>query len=81
LVLLDICLPQMDGPDILGMIRPERGGLPAAAQAMNREREKTAALGFNDWVNKPILDEAALLGTIKQWMGSEEKANEDPRGR
>jgi two-component system, cell cycle response regulator DivK len=86
LILLDISLPQMDGPEILGMIRSDHAlkSLPVVAltaHAMKGDREKYLALGFDDYVTKPILDDNALLGTIERWLGNKEQANENPGGR
>ncbi len=87
LVLLDISLPQMDGPEILGIIRAdeELHNVPVialTAHAMKGDREKYLALGFNDYITKPILDENALLGTIEQWIRTKKVVtNENPGGR
>jgi two-component system cell cycle response regulator DivK len=86
LILLDISLPQMDGPEILALIRADRelATLPVialTAHAMKGDREKYLAFGFNDYVTKPVLDEGALLRKIEQWIGTKGKANEDPGGR
>jgi len=86
LILLDISLPEMDGPEILARMRADRelAALPVialTAHAMNGDREKYLALGFNDYVTKPVLDEGALLRKIEQWLGTEGKGDEDPGGR
>ncbi len=74
LVLLDISLPQMDGPEVVRKIRADAQlrNVPIVAltaHAMAGDREKYLAMGFNDYVAKPILEEAALLGTIERWLG------------
>jgi len=74
LVLLDISLPHMDGPEVVRKIRldPDLGKIPVialTAHAMSGDREKYLAIGFNDYVAKPILEEEALLGAIKRWLG------------
>ena len=76
LVLLDISLPQMDGPEVVRKIRSdvELRSIPIialTAHAMAGDREKYLAMGFNDYVAKPILEEAALLGTIERWLGTQ----------
>jgi two-component system, cell cycle response regulator DivK len=86
LILLDISLPQMDGPEILALIRADTtlSALPVialTAHAMKGDRERYLALGFNDYVTKPILDEGALIHKIERWLGAKEKANENPGGR
>ena len=73
LVLLDISLPGMDGNEILARIRADEGlrQLPVialTAHAMSGDREKYLAAGFNDYVTKPIVDEAILLGAIARWL-------------
>ena len=73
LVLLDISLPGMDGNEILARIRADAGlrHLPVialTAHAMAGDREKYLAAGFNDYVTKPIVDEAILLGAIEKWL-------------
>ena len=73
LVLLDISLPGMDGNEILARIRADEAlrHLPVialTAHAMAGDREKYLAAGFNDYVTKPIVDEAILLGAIERWL-------------
>jgi two-component system, cell cycle response regulator DivK len=75
LVLLDISLPQMDGPEVVKAMRADGllRDLPVialTAHAMKGDREKYMAAGFNDYVTKPILDETALLRTIAQWLST-----------
>lgn len=74
LVLLDISLPGMDGNEILARIRASVAlrRLPVialTAHAMSGDREKYLAAGFNDYVTKPIVDEAILLRAIERWLG------------
>ena len=73
LILLDISLPGMDGPEVLGWIREqdELSELPVialTAHAMAGDREKYLEMGFDDYVTKPIVDEAVLLETIERWL-------------
>ncbi|PYV18496.1 MAG: response regulator [Acidobacteria bacterium] len=77
LVLLDISLPQMDGPEVVRRIRAdaELRGLPVialTAHAMSGDREKYLAAGFNDYVTKPIVDEAQLVATIERWLNDDD---------
>jgi CheY-like chemotaxis protein len=75
LVILDISLPLMDGPEVVRQIRLDADlrDLPVialTAHAMAGDREKYLAAGFNDYVTKPIIDENALLATIERWIHS-----------
>ena len=69
LVLLDISLPAMDGPEVLRHIRADDKlkDLPVialTAHAMAGDREKYLAMGFDDYITKPIVDEQVLLDAI-----------------
>ena len=73
LILLDISLPGMDGTEVLAWIReqPVLQEIPVialTAHAMAGDREKYLAAGFNDYVTKPIVDEALLTGAIERWL-------------
>lgn len=73
LILLDISLPEMDGTEVLRWVREHEtlGEVPVialTAHAMAGDREKYLAAGFNDYVTKPIVDEAVLLEAIDRWL-------------
>ena len=73
LILLDISLPEMDGPEVLAWIRqqPDLKDVPVialTAHAMAGDREKFMKQGFNDYVTKPIVDEDVLLEAIERWL-------------
>jgi CheY-like chemotaxis protein len=68
-VLLDISLPGIDGIELLGRIRADARlhRLPVVALTANTmagDRERYLAVGFNGYVQKPIVDEADLLNAI-----------------
>lgn len=73
-ILLDISLPEMDGTEVLAWLR-DRDDLrdvpviALTAHAMAGDREKYLALGFNEYVTKPIVDEALLIGAIENCLG------------
>ncbi|MGH7506554.1 MAG: response regulator [Longimicrobiales bacterium] len=74
LVLLDISLPEMDGTDVLALMRSDARlqDLPIialTAHAMAGDREKYLAAGFDEYVTKPIVDESVLITTIARFIG------------
>jgi CheY-like chemotaxis protein len=73
LILLDISLPEMDGTEVLAWIRKQERlkDLPVialTAHAMSGDRDKFLAAGFNDYVTKPIVDEALLIEAIERCL-------------
>ncbi|MGI9627233.1 MAG: response regulator [Longimicrobiales bacterium] len=75
LVLLDISLPEMDGTEVLAWIREqdELKHLPVialTAHAMAGDREKFLAAGFDDYLTKPIVDEAVLFESIERCLAA-----------
>ena len=77
LVLLDISLPEMDGTEVLRWIRSQESlkevpVVALTAHAMAGDREKFLAKGFNDYITKPIVDDAILLQVISRWLTSSE---------
>ena len=84
LVLLDISLPDMDGAELLRQLRADATlrDLPVVAltaHAMSGDRERFLALGFDDYVAKPIVEEAALLNAIDGGLARRLGATEPPR--
>lgn len=73
LILLDVSLPGMDGLEVLRRLRadPTVGRVPVVAltaHAMSGDRERFLAAGFNDYVSKPIVDEALLFEAIARHL-------------
>ena len=71
LVLLDISLPGMDGIEVLRRLRDERATcrlpiIALTAHAMAGDRERFMAAGFDDYLTKPIIDDAALRDAIQR---------------
>ncbi len=72
-ILLDISLPGMDGTEVLAWLRlrDDLKDVPVialTAHAMAGDREKYLAIGFNDYVTKPILDEDLLIDAIERCL-------------
>jgi two-component system cell cycle response regulator DivK len=72
-ILLDISLPEMDGTEVLAWLRiqdrlKEVPVIALTAHAMAGDREKYLAIGFNEYVTKPILDEDILIDAIERCL-------------
>ncbi len=70
LVLMDIQLPDIDGVEALGRLRAEERTasvpvLALTAQAMDGDRERFMAAGFDGYLSKPV-DIADLVATVKR---------------
>src|SRR5262249_29885099 len=71
LVLMDISLPEMDGIEVLRRMR-EDGKLKEipvialTAHAMQGDLEKYLHYGFNNYIAKPIVEEAILFNAIEK---------------
>ena len=74
LILLDISLPGMDGPEVLKQIKSSPlADVPTVAltaHAMDGDRERFLRLGFDDYLSKPIVDEEALLTVIRRLVAA-----------
>ena len=73
LALLDIQMPVMDGNAVIREIRtdPELSRLPVVAltaYAMQGDRERALALGFNSYITKPI-DIPAFRAAVADLLG------------
>jgi CheY-like chemotaxis protein len=63
----------MDGTEVLQWLRSQEAlrSVPVialTAHAMSGDREKYLALGFDDYVTKPIVDEDVLIGAIERLL-------------
>ena len=72
LVLMDIMMPEMDGYEIMRLLRqsPQFRTLPIlalTAHAMPGDREKCLEAGANDYLAKPVNPEQ-LLAVMSDWM-------------
>jgi CheY-like chemotaxis protein len=70
LVLMDIQLPDIDGVEALGRLRANArtASIPVlalTAQAMEGDRERFLAVGFDGYVSKPV-NIVELVGTVQQ---------------
>ena len=70
LVLMDIQLPDIDGVEALRLLRADErtATIPVialTAQAMHGDRERFLAVGFDDYVSKPV-DIADLARTVER---------------
>ncbi|MFH1185661.1 MAG: response regulator [Chloroflexota bacterium] len=71
LVIMDIALPVMDGYEATRRIRAKIPSMPIiglSSHAMSGDAEKARAAGCNDYITKPI-DEDALRRTLQQYLG------------
>jgi CheY-like chemotaxis protein len=74
LVLLDIELPDLPGPDVLRQLRASASlaHVPIVALTAHAEADDVArfrALGFDGHVAKPIVDADAFFGAIERLLG------------
>jgi two-component system, cell cycle response regulator DivK len=70
LVLMDIQLPDIDGVEALGRLRADErtASIPVlalTAQAMEGDRERFRAAGFDGYISKPV-NIVSLISTVKQ---------------
>ncbi len=71
LVLMDIQLPGIDGVEALGRLRAEERTasvpvLALTAQAMDGDRERFLAAGFDDYLSKPV-DISVFVATVRRY--------------
>jgi two-component system cell cycle response regulator DivK len=71
LALMDIQLPDIDGVEALGRLRADRrtASMPVlalTAQAMEGDRERFLAAGFDGYLSKPV-NVAELVATVRRY--------------
>jgi two-component system, cell cycle response regulator DivK len=71
LVLMDIQLPDIDGIEALGRLRADErtASIPVlvlTAQAMDGDRERFLAAGFDDYISKPV-NIVSFIATVKRY--------------
>jgi signal transduction histidine kinase/CheY-like chemotaxis protein len=79
MIFMDIMMPEMDGYQTLTAIRnnPAFAKIPVVAltaKALNADREKSLAMGADDFLSKPV-DYEVLITTAKVWCASEHQGN------
>lgn len=72
LILMDVQMPNMDGPTATQKIRQELGRtdipiIALTAHAMKGDREKCLAVGMNDYISKPI-EPTELYRILAKWL-------------
>ena len=73
LVILDVSLPGMSGPELLRRLRTDKRleNVPVialTAHASTSDREEYLQAGFDGYVAKPIVDDEAFLQAVKGWL-------------
>jgi two-component system, cell cycle response regulator DivK len=72
-VLLDVQLPDVEGPDVVRAIRASEQGrsvpiIAVTSFAMSGDRERLISLGCNGYIEKPI-DPVAVVTQIRSCLG------------
>jgi CheY-like chemotaxis protein len=69
LVLCDLMMPQLDGFNVLNMLRsdPITAHIPLVVISAGQEREQALACGAADYLSKPF-DIERFLGVIATWL-------------
>jgi two-component system, sensor histidine kinase and response regulator len=74
LILMDMQMPELDGPDAARLIRalPHRQRVPIvalSADVLQEDRDRCLAAGMDDFLAKPFRPEA-LYSTLLRWLGA-----------
>jgi CheY-like chemotaxis protein len=81
LILMDMQMPVMDGPEATRQIRriPGRQAVPIlafTANALDKARECCLEAGMNDFLSKPVIPEI-FYATLLKWLEWDESRPED----
>ena len=81
---MDIQLPDLDGIAALGRLRADErtASIPVlalTAQAMQGDRERLLAAGFDGYVSKPV-DVVELLDTVRRHCDTADRGGRTTRG-
>ncbi|KJR42702.1 response regulator receiver protein [Candidatus Magnetoovum chiemensis] len=73
LIILDISMPYMDGPEVLEKIKESHvlkytPVIALTAHAMAGDRENYLAKGFDGYVSKHIVDESILIDAVERLL-------------
>ena len=79
IILLDLSMPNMDGWQMLSRIREQERTrsvpvIALTAHAMQQDRERVFAHGFNGYITKPFML-TTLLDEMKRWVAKAQSAN------
>lgn len=74
LAFLDISLPGMDGTELLRCVRRDARFehipcIALTAHAMKDDRNRLLAVGFDDYISKPITDDTVLREAVDRYAG------------
>jgi response regulator RpfG family c-di-GMP phosphodiesterase len=77
LVITDLQMPKMNGFDLTTGIRSLNDGrevpiIALTAGILNGEKEKCLAIGMNDYLSKPVLQDT-LRSIVERWLTEEQK--------
>ncbi len=85
LVLQDICLPDMDGFDLVGLLRALPGGsdipiLVFSGMLSEHDESRVSSAGFNDLVSKPV-EPSRLVQIVRSYLPAVPSADTELLGK
>ena len=84
LVLMDVELPGISGPDAAAAIRKKNARIPIlamTAHTSDEQRERCLAAGMNDFISKPIRPDSLLGGVCRSMALDKLAGNQELRDR